>query len=116
MDVYNTMYPLPDVSYLSPVKYQGRCGSCWAFVVTGALESAMAIAGRPMQQLSEQQLVDCTGASTKYELAGCSGMAARHCQVDHSLPIDIRVITVQRDNVIIKKGFLVSVLQSFVLG
>jgi C1A family cysteine protease len=56
------------VSFVSPVKNQGACGSCWAFAVTAALESQVMIAtsGQP-RDLSEQILVSCSGAGS------CSG-------------------------------------------
>jgi hypothetical protein len=58
---------------VTPVKYQGTCGSCWAFSTIAAMESKFAIdyaAGHltpppPVQvtdgflNFSEQQLVDC---------------------------------------------------------
>ncbi|CAI8585906.1 unnamed protein product [Vicia faba] len=53
---------------VSEVKYQGRCGSCWTFSTTGALESAYAQAFRKNISLSEQQLVDCAGAFNNF---GC---------------------------------------------
>lgn len=55
---------------VNPVKDQQRCGACWAFAALASLESADAIAGYPLTQLSEQQLVDCSGA---YGNLGCSG-------------------------------------------
>jgi C1A family cysteine protease len=45
------------------------CGSCWAFSATGAVESANAIAGKGLNNLSEQQLVDC---DREYD-EGCAG-------------------------------------------
>lgn len=46
---------------VSPVKSQGRCGSCWSFSATTALESMQAITtGEPIVRLSEQEGVDCT--------------------------------------------------------
>ena len=40
-------------------KDQGICHSCWAFSVTGALESAFKIAGHNLIPFSEDQLVEC---------------------------------------------------------
>jgi len=42
------------------VKDQGYCGSCWAFVTTGAMESDHAIKGNKLVSLSDQQLIDCS--------------------------------------------------------
>lgn len=52
------------------VKNQGSCGSCWTFSTTGAMESAWAIAGNPLTELAEQQLVDCAGG---FDNHGCNG-------------------------------------------
>jgi len=45
---------------VNPVKNQGQCGSCWAFSTIGVIESAWAIAGNPLIQFSEQEIVDCS--------------------------------------------------------
>jgi len=67
-----------DQNMVSRVKDQASCGSCWTFSVTGALESANAIAGKPLTELSEQQLVDCshsccTVSNQKVCNSGCQG-------------------------------------------
>ncbi|TNN70818.1 Cathepsin O [Liparis tanakae] len=47
------------------------CGSCWAFSVVGALQSVRAIGGGRLQQLSVQQVLDCS-----FRNNGCSGGSA----------------------------------------
>lgn len=54
---------------VSPVKNQGNCGSCWAFSAVATLES-FALFKSQVVDLSEQQLVDCSG---KYGNQGCNG-------------------------------------------
>lgn len=59
---------------VSAIKDQGQCGSCWTFGAAGAIESALKIAGGPLVQLSEQNLLDCT--STQYSCNGGSPIGA----------------------------------------
>ncbi|MBN1164407.1 MAG: hypothetical protein JXB45_07495, partial [Candidatus Krumholzibacteriota bacterium] len=40
-------------------KNQGSCGSCWAFAATGQLESHVRIFDARIEDLSEQQIIDC---------------------------------------------------------
>lgn len=49
-----------ETTYLSSVKNQGRCGSCYAFSTTNVLETFMRINNYSVDRLSEQQIVDCS--------------------------------------------------------
>jgi putative hemolysin len=55
-------------NWLSPVKNQGNCGSCWSFSAVGVTEAALNIANNNPNldmNLSEQYLVaDCSSAGT----------------------------------------------------
>ena len=54
---------------VSPVKQQGRCGSCWAFAATASIESSRRVQLNKKGNFAEQQVLDCTYTTRD----GCNG-------------------------------------------
>jgi cathepsin L len=61
------------------VKHQGRCGSCWAFASTAALESHLALQTGKLFSLSVQQVVSCS--DNPRHCGGGGGCAGATAQV-----------------------------------
>ncbi|XP_029470500.1 cathepsin O isoform X2 [Rhinatrema bivittatum] len=57
-----------DKNFVAPVRNQLSCGGCWAFSIVGGIESVHAIKGNLLEELSVQQVIDCS-----YEDYGCNG-------------------------------------------
>ena len=62
-------------NYLTPVKDQGDCGSCWAFATTAELESYIMRTQNRSVDLSEQIVLSCSHAGN-CETGGSQNLAA----------------------------------------
>jgi C1A family cysteine protease len=68
------------LNFITPVRDQGYCGSCWAFSVIGAVEGVIAVQeGVPDigLDLSEQHLLSCSVAGN-CDLGGLTNIAANY--------------------------------------
>lgn len=75
-------------NWVTPVRNQGNCGSCWAFATAGALESyQLRLQNTPgvNLDLSEQVLVSCSGAGSC--AGGYIGSASNYIR-DTGLPLE----------------------------
>lgn len=67
---FPSVYDLRGLGLVSPVKDQGlTCGSCWAFASCASIESSWLKQSYGMENLSEDNLIDCHG----FDEAPCAG-------------------------------------------
>jgi C1A family cysteine protease len=71
---------------VTPVKDQANCGACWAFAMTGGLESNVALTQKKSVSLSEQAFLDCSGVGS------CDGASSLNADylVSIGLPLESR--------------------------
>jgi len=80
-------------NFVTPVRNQGGCGSCWAFATTAALESSVLRAANTPGvdlNLSEQVLVSC-GTSGGSDAGSCAGGVIQYASNyirDTGLPLE----------------------------
>jgi C1A family cysteine protease len=80
-------------NFVTPVRNQGGCGSCWAFATTAALESSVLRAANTPGvdlNLSEQVLVSC-GTSGGTDAGSCAGGVIQYASNyirDTGLPVE----------------------------
>ncbi len=62
-----------DNDMMTDVRYQGTCGSCWAFTSLAVYESCFKIMNDVELDLSEQHLIDCAIDSRGRDAGSCNG-------------------------------------------
>ncbi|VEN33948.1 unnamed protein product, partial [Callosobruchus maculatus] len=89
---------------VTPVKNQGKCGSCWAFSAVGSIEAQFFKKNRTLVSLSAQELVDC--ADEHYRNKGCDGGTMDNAfdfvrdegiQTEESYPYEARMSTCRKN-------------------
>lgn len=75
MSAYPVNWDWRDFGVVTPVKNQGKCGSCWTFSTVGVIESHFKLKYGEFRNMSEQQLVDCSQA---FDTFGCNGGLPSH--------------------------------------
>ncbi|XP_052737817.1 procathepsin L-like [Bicyclus anynana] len=75
--------------FVSPVKDQQGCGSCWSFGTTSATEGALARSnGGRLLRLANQALIDCAWGFGNNGCEGGSDTAAYRWMIEYGLPTE----------------------------
>ncbi len=86
--MYDQVFDWRTLGGTTSAKDQGGCGSCWAFAATGQLESHTRIYDGRIEDLSEQQIIDCNSygsdcgggtSSAAYSLMSGYGQVLESC-------------------------------------
>jgi len=87
-----------DINMMSSVKYQKKCGSCWAFSAAAVYEGVYKIMHGKEIDLSEQYIVDClegvTAAGVKADVGSCNGgntPFTLKTMIDNGVPLESQV-------------------------
>jgi hypothetical protein len=81
---YTKALPSYYIGYYTSIKYQGSCGSCWAFAIVGVLEGAVKKFYGGNYNFSEEYLLDCN----HYGYSCSGGYFSAHN--DHKYPYGAR--------------------------
>ena len=72
---------------VGPPRDQVACGSCWAFGTAEIIESAFAKINQPFQEISVNQIMDCTWDNNNNGCQGGEVYSALTSMIKHNLPI-----------------------------
>ncbi len=62
-----------DENKMTPIKFQGICGSCWTFTSAAVCESSILINSGEALDLSEQNVLDCSTGPDGRKAGSCDG-------------------------------------------
>lgn len=62
-----------DENKMTPIKFQGVCGSCWTFTSAAVCESSILINSGETLDLSEQNVLDCSTGPDGRKAGSCDG-------------------------------------------
>ncbi|GCB77546.1 hypothetical protein scyTo_0019294 [Scyliorhinus torazame] len=69
--------------YVTDVKDQGQCASCWAYVSVATMEGQLFNKSRELKTLSEQNLVDCAKQDCSFDKAKSVGNLISYVKLEN---------------------------------